>query len=142
MTETPSLEDRVAALEARLAPGPLLKPFGLPPLTEEQEAELRREFDETMPAFATHRVIQQPPPLTPEQVRQFLRECVTVVKPGETLVIRVPWTTTPGQLRELQDAVDQAAGWLDLPFKTLILPGDQLAVAEPEETPGPEEEIR
>jgi hypothetical protein len=47
-----------------------------------------------------------PPPLTSDQVRQLLRECVTVVKPGEVLVIRVHENTTPNQLREQQDMTD------------------------------------
>ena len=71
-----------------------------------------------------------PPPLTPDAVRQLLRECVTVVGPGETVILRVPWTTTPTQVRELQDFVNGTAEWLNLPFKTLILPGDELGVAE------------
>ena len=118
-TSLRTIEDRVAALEAAMAPpGPLLKPFGLPPLTAEQEAQLKRDFDETM------RV------LTREQIRQLLRECVTVVKPGETLVVRVPWRTTPTQVRELQQAIDDGADYLNLPFKTLVLPGDELGTAE------------
>jgi hypothetical protein len=118
----PDLEERVAALEARVAPGPLLKPFGLPPLTEEQEAELRRAFDETMR------------PLTPVQIRQLLSECVTVVRPGETLVVRVPWTTTPSQLREYQRVTDSAEGGV-IPFRVLVVAGDELGVVQPEPDP-------
>ena len=70
--------------------------------------------------------------LAPDEIRQLLRECVTVVKPGEHLILRIPWTTTPAQVRELQDFVTDTAVWLDLPFKVLVLPGDELAVAEPE----------
>ena len=136
----PDLEERVAALEARLAPGPLLKPFGLPPLTEEREAELRREFDETMPKAAgkpfRYRILPSPPPLTPDQVRQLLRECVTVVKPGEHLILRVPWGTTPTQVRELQADLVKLTIWMDVPFKVLVLPGDELGVAVPGGVPG------
>ena len=60
MTDEPGLEERVAALEARLPPEPLLKPYDLPPLTGEQEAQLKRDFDETMRRPLTHRVIPSP----------------------------------------------------------------------------------
>ena len=113
------IEERVAALEARMAPGPLLKPFGLPPLTEEQEAHLKRDFNETM------RV------LTRDEIRQLLRECVTVVKPGETLVIRGrDWT--PNQCREIQEVMNTLHEDGLVPFRALAIFGDELAVAEPE----------
>jgi hypothetical protein len=126
----PSPEDRVAALEARALPGPLLRPFDLPPLTREQEAQLRQDFAETTPDSFTHRVIPQPPPLPPGEIRQLLRECVTIVKPGEHLILRVPWNTTPNQVHELQNYVNKAAEYLELPFKILILPGDELGTTE------------
>jgi len=67
--------------------------------------------------------------LTEEEIRQLLRECVTVVKPGEVLVIRVP-DFTPEQLREYSDMV---RWWLDenAPgVKCLITVGEELGVAE------------
>jgi hypothetical protein len=51
--------------------------------TPEQAGEFRRAMAEA---------------LTPDQVRQLLRECVTVVKPGETLIVRVPVTWSPEQV--------------------------------------------
>ena len=75
------------------------------------------------------RVIQ-PPPLTADEIRHLLSECVTVVKPGETLILRVPWTTTPTQVRELQVVLDETTAWLELPFKALVVPGDELTVAQ------------
>ena len=43
--------------------------------------------------------------LTPARVRSLLRECVTVVKPGEVLVIRVPWDTSQRELREYGESL-------------------------------------
>ena len=93
--------------------------------TEEQIAEFRRQFAEV--AHQPPRIWPPPPPLGPDEVRQLLRECVTVVKPGESLVVRVPWTTTPGQLREYQRVMDSAEGG-QIPFKVLVVAGDELGV--------------
>jgi hypothetical protein len=96
-----------------------LRPFDLPPLTEEQEARLRREFDVTMQL-----------PLSPDEIRQLLRECVTVVKPGETLIVRgTNWT--PGQTRVIQQVMDEMHELGIVPFKALAVFGDELGVAEP-----------
>jgi hypothetical protein len=124
LTEAEEAEVRESIAEAaRIAPptaGRGLKPFDLPPLTEEQEAELRREFDVTM---------QLPP--SPDEIRQLLRECVTVVKPGETLIVRgTNWT--PGQTREIQQVMDEMHELGIVPFKALAVFGDELGVAEPQ----------
>jgi hypothetical protein len=73
--------------------------------------------------------------LTEDQVRQLLSECITVVKPGETLVLRVPWGTPPNHIRELHEALNLSgpAGEPYLPFQTVVVPGDELAVAHPED---------
>ena len=126
----PDLEERVAALEARMAPMHLTFSSSGPawePLTEAEEAELREAIAEV--ANLPPRVVQ-PPPLTADEIRQLLSECVTVVKPGETLILRVPWTTTPTQVRELQVVLDETTAWLELPFKALVVPGDELTVAQ------------
>ena len=68
--------------------------------------------------------------LTKDEVRQLLRECVTVVKPGETLVIRGDRNWTPNQLREVQDMLDRATKYYDLRFHALVVPGEELGVAE------------
>jgi hypothetical protein len=70
--------------------------------------------------------------LSPEQIRRLLRECVTVVKPGETLVIRGrDWT--PSQLREIQQAMDDMYQLGQVSFRALAVPGDELGTAlEPE----------
>lgn len=128
-----SLEERVAALEAAIAEPLRAYIPSWTPLTGKQEAELR----EQIAALAAeqpykYRVIQQPPPLTPDEVRQLLRECVTIIKPGETLILRVPWKTTPTQVQELQDALTDGIEYTGAPFKVLVVPGDELTVAEAE----------
>ena len=125
----PDLEERVAALEEALA-NPLRAYIpSWTPLTEAQEAELRESLAEAAKLGPLpYRVV--PPPLTADEIRQLLSECVTVVKPGETLILRVPWTTTPTQVRELQVVLDETTAWLELPFKALVVPGDELTVAQ------------
>jgi hypothetical protein len=122
----PDLEERVAALEAALAPAALMTSGES--WTDEQVAEFGRLFDETMQQEPhSHRVLCQPPPLTPEQVRYLLRECVTVVGPGETLVIRGrDWT--PMQVREVQDWMDSEYGSGRISFRVLAVIGDELGV--------------
>ena len=127
--DVPGLEERVTALEAALA-NPLRAYIqSWTPLTEPEEAELRESIAEA--AELPPRVIPQPPPLSPDEIRHLLRECVTVVKPGETLILRVPWSTEPTQVRELQKALQDATNYIEAPFKVLVLPGDELTIAEP-----------
>ena len=126
MTDTPSLEDRVAALEAAMPLRAYIPSWT--PLTEAEETELRESIAEA--AKLPYRIIPQPPPLTPDEIRQLLRESVTVVKPGETLILRVPWTTTPTQVRELQDSLTETEEYMEVPFKILVIPGDELTIAE------------
>ena len=125
------LEQRVAALEARLAPLHLTYSTW-EPLTEAQETELRESITEALePGPPAHRILPEPPPLAPAQVRYLLRQCVTVVKPGETLVVRVPWTTTPSQLYEYQRVMDSHEGG-EIPFKVLVVAGDELGTVQSE----------
>jgi hypothetical protein len=67
------------------------------------------------------------PPLTPDEIRQLLTECVTAVKPGETLVVRVPWETSWMQVREYQRVIDSPEGG-QIPFKVLVVAGEELGV--------------
>jgi hypothetical protein len=79
--------------------------------------------------LARERIIPQPPPLTPGEIRQLLRECVTVVKPGETLVIRGrDWT--PNQVREIQQVMDAMHEDGQIPFRALATFGDELGVVQ------------
>src|SRR5271166_1949931 len=133
----PDLEERVAALEAALGgqvamAGHVAADMGIPaemPMTEEQVAEFRIRFAEAARHYE-YRIIPQPPPLSPDEIRQLLSECVTVVKPGETLVIRGrDWT--PMQTREIQQVMDGLHEDGQVPFRALAVFGDELAVAEP-----------
>lgn len=65
---------------------------------------------------------------TADEVRSFLAECVTIVKPGEWLVVRVT-DLTPSQMREYQLIMNEQhdAGWL--PFRVLIVHGNELGIA-------------
>lgn len=62
----------------------------------------------------------------PEQIRDWLRASATIVKPGETLVIRCPETASTTQVHELARGLEDA----DLPFRYLLIPPVDLAVAE------------
>ena len=93
MNDTPGLEERVAALEEAIR-FPLQTAY-FPPMSDEETARFREELEKA--ARQPYRILSSPPPLTPDQVRYLLRECVTVVKPGETLMIRgADWTPRPG----------------------------------------------
>ena len=122
-----SLEERVAALEAILA-----VQLGLsspPHWTEAAVAEVRERLAEA--AAKPPPVI--PPPLSPDEIRQLLSECVTVVKAGETLILRCPEGWTPDQAGEMQR---HAARWLaeNAPdVKAMIVPHLDIIVAEPAE---------
>lgn len=129
-----SLADRVAALEAHLAPV-YLTYSSLPPLTEAQEAELRESAAEALKLGPPPRLIPPEPLLSPAQVRYLLRQCVTVVKPGETLVIRGrDWT--PNQVREIQRVVDAMREDGTIGFKVLAVFGDELGAIEAREEAG------
>lgn len=58
-----------------------------------------------------------------------VRECVTVVKPGEVLLVRAPDAWTPRNVMELQEGVDAVVSYRDLGISVLILPGAEFAVA-------------
>ena len=72
------------------------------------------------------------PPLTPDQVRQLLRECVTVVKPGETLVVRVPLDWSPDEVLRYQQTVNDIHDEGCIHFKVFIIGAEELGVAESE----------
>lgn len=69
-------------------------------------------------------------PLTEDEVRQLLRECVTVVKPGDVLVIRAYENWTVQQQRALQDVLNDMHEAGAVPFRSLVVPGAELGVAE------------
>jgi len=125
------LEQRVAALEATV--DRLMSPVVAPEWTEEQIAQFQRDF-EAATVDGKHRPLQilplQPNLLDPETVRQLLRESVTVVKPGEVLFFTVgDPNVTPGQLREIQEAIST---WLEYnapEVKAIVLPHGEFAAA-------------
>jgi hypothetical protein len=122
-----ALAERVAALEAAFI-APLISPSS-DALTGEQAAEFRERLTEAAGRYEM-RLIPQTPPLTPEQIRCLLRECVTVVKPGETLIIR-DRNWTPNQVREIQQWMDDEYQSGRIGFKVLAIIGEELGVAEP-----------
>ena len=73
--------------------------------------------------------VEDAPPLTVAAVRALLRECVTVVAPGETLIIRLGPGYEPFHVRELQEGLDDVREYRNLPFHVVVVPGDELGVA-------------
>ena len=69
--------------------------------------------------------------LTPETAEALLRECVTVVKPGETLVIRIPDTWHPQAVHDTQRRLSEVIAGRGLGFAVLLVPGEEFAVARP-----------
>jgi hypothetical protein len=127
----PDLEERVAALEEAMS-APSLSASA--PWTEAEQADFLVRYTEAIKQPPL--ILPLVPPLTPEQIRCLLRECVTVVKPGETLVVRVGFDLRPEQVRELQEVADALYSHRDFPFKVLVFPGEELAIAEPGGVPG------
>ena len=123
----PDLEERVAALEAAAALRAYIPSWT--PLTEAEEAELRESLAEAAKLGPLpYRVV--PPPLSPDEIRQILRACVTVVKPGETLIIRVPLTWTPTMVGNYNDTIQSVHEMMELPFKAMVVPAESLGIAE------------
>jgi hypothetical protein len=132
-TEPLSLEERVAALEEAMG----LRPSTWPALTEAETAELKEQIAQVLQGPFTHRAIPQPPPLSPDEIRRLLRECVTVVRPGETLLIRVPLTWTPDQVSRYARQVNDMHEAMELPFRALVVPAGSIGLAEvAEDDPG------
>ena len=118
----PTLEERVAALEELIA-HPLMT-IEAPAWTDEQVAQFKAEF-ERYPGSHEVRLLPPAPVLAPETAKALLRECVTVVSPGEALAIRVPEGWTPQQVKHYQEYASAVA-----PFPVLVVIGEELAVAK------------
>jgi hypothetical protein len=74
---------------------------------------------------------------TPEEIRDFLAENVTVVAPGETLVIRAQDYMTPRHVHELQEFLNAAREYGSLSFGCLVVPGAEFGkVSAPEPDDG------
>jgi hypothetical protein len=97
--------------------------------TDEQVAEFGERFEALVAKGGALRVIPQQAPLTPDEIRSLLRECVTVVKPGEILVIRVPFGgITANQHREYAEHLEYYAEQHGI--RAMIVLGDELGVQE------------
>lgn len=131
-----NLERRVAELEAVVER--LLHPVAVaefPPLGDEDAAAARfkKEFDDALRDFGHRPHVILPSSLTvldPESVRQLLRESVTVVKPGEVLVLRCPEGWVPEQVREMHEGI---RWWLEAnapDIRVVVIPHLDMAVAE------------
>lgn len=129
LKEPRTLAERVAVLEEMCAYP--LRVLEAPEFTAGQEAELREALDalgrDGKPF--QYKILPRRPLLTPELARELLRECVTVVKPGETLIVRADQNWTPNQVRDVQEYADTVSGYRDLGVKILFLPGEEFAVA-------------
>ena len=68
--------------------------------------------------------------LTPDVVAALLRACVTVVKPGQTLIVRVPVRSEPSTVARYQERLNALIRDQELGFAALVLPAEELAVAE------------
>lgn len=114
------LEQRVAALEAALAQPRVT----FPPLTDEKAAELRERYAglASGPAMAI-----PPPPISPDEVRALLRECVTILGPGDVLVIRhLSFTAESAHaIREQVDAFNETRG---TSVKVMAVVADEMAI--------------
>lgn len=121
----------MAALEEKLA-HPLL--VTAPEITDEQAAQFREGLDEALRSQPFRFQVLPPRPLlTPGTARELLRECVTVVKPGEVLVVRASDSWTPMQVRELQYFADAMNEYRELGVAILFMPGEEFAVAKARE---------
>jgi hypothetical protein len=100
------------------------------PMTDEQAAEFRCAFNEAVGADYRLQWVPPAPVLTPENLETLVRECVTVVKPGETLVIRVPETWSPTNAQMYQERADEATGDGTIPFRVVVVIGAELGIAE------------
>jgi hypothetical protein len=66
--------------------------------------------------------------LSPAAVEALLRECVTVVRPGETLIVRVPWGVGAEQVYKVGQYVHSSAEAMGAQFHTLVVPAESLGV--------------
>jgi hypothetical protein len=69
------------------------------------------------------------PELSPETVRALLRECVTVVRPGEVLAVRLPVGMTCADVARAQAITQEVAKSAGIQAVALV--GEEFAVAEP-----------
>lgn len=101
--------------------------------TDEQAEKFREEFDQALKTAAPngrprawdYQMASFAPALTPDAIRDLIRECVTIVKPGEVLAVRLPLDMTPGDMdraRAYALEVEEQCG-----VKVAFLPGEEFA---------------
>ena len=95
------------------------------PMTGEQLEEFRKRWEEA--AAQGFRHVRR---WTPEEIRSFLAENVTVVAPGETLIIRAYSDWTPSQCIDYQRYVNEQFDGGFLPFRVLLVHGAELGVVK------------
>lgn len=122
--ETAGLEERVAALEALALPS-----VSAPGTwTDEQVKEFEAAWAE-----AGKRPLRWMPPrpaLTEAEVRQLLSECVTVVRPGEVLVLRAPEDWNPDQASQLQEYMGYWLAENAPDIKAMVIPPMEIAIMQ------------
>lgn len=131
--ELGALCQRVAALETALA----LPAVQAPEQWTDGQVEEFKAGWHRLASIPGARWLPPGPVLTREVVEAAVRECVTVVKPGETLVIRCrDWT--PDQAEQCTEYFRYMAEAGEIPFRPLVVIGDELAVVRPEPDNSPD----
>jgi hypothetical protein len=94
------------------------------PMTEEQVTEFRERFAAAMEQPGAHELrFLSHDPFTPDEIRALLRECVTVVRPGETLIIRTT-DLAPNQMRDYQESLELWFAHNAPEIKVLVIYGE------------------
>lgn len=80
--------------------------------------------------------LPQRKPLGPDEVRQLLRECVTVVDPGQVLIVRIDPDDgfTPRQVREIAEVLHVSAEGAGI--RAMLVIGHEIGTAKPAPGPG------
>lgn len=104
-----------------------------PGWTPEQVEKFKAEWERAFAAGkfdAPPKLIPPCPLLTPETARELLRECVTIVKPGEVLAVRLPLDMSHIDMiraREYALQVEEESG-----IKVAFIPGEEFGVGRPD----------
>ena len=99
-------------------------------LTDEEIAKVSRAMDSLAASAPPEwRTVPPGPRWTPQEIRDFLAENVTVVAPEETLVIRAQDDWTPNHVREVQESLHAALEYGSISFRCLVVPGGALGKA-------------
>lgn len=105
------------------------QPYICPPgaWTPEQVEQFREEFSRRYAEGF------RKPVLTPGTARDLLRECVTVVKPGEVLAVRLPLDMTATDMdcaRDYARRIEAETG-----IKVAFIPGEEFGIVRAEPDP-------